>query len=147
MKKDIIKKILILLCLIFVFLMLQERTLYIEGKSSLNEQLEVVRPYLEATLDPTTPKSLDVGIASYYDYTLKSGWSSKGSMVCASRDYPRGSYLRVYYQDRFVVCKVTDYGPDKKIHPDRIIDLSSSAFAVLAPTKLGVIPVRVERIQ
>jgi len=147
MKKDIIKKILILLCLIFVFLMLQERTLYIEGKDSLNEQLEVVRPYLEATLDPTTPKSLDAGIASYYDYTLKSGWSSKGHIVCASRDYPRGSYLRVYYQDRFVVCKVTDYGPDEEIHPDRIIDLSSSAFAVLAPTKLGVIPVRVERIQ
>ena len=130
-------------------LMFQERTLHIEGKSSLDGQLGVARPYLEATSIPITPKFIqsDEGIASYYDYTLKSGWSSIGHMVCASRDHPRRSYLRVYYQDRFVVCKVTDYGPDKKIHPDRIIDLSSSAFAVLTPLSNGVIPVRVEKIQ
>jgi len=136
MKKYLIVGGLILILAIIILLSF-EHTIYIEGKD-----IEVKQPEVQ---DPV--KEMDSGIASYYDYTLKSGWSSVGHLVCASRDYPRKSYLRVYYKDRFVVCKVTDYGPDKKIHPDRIIDLSSSAFSVLASTKLGVIPVRVERIQ
>lgn len=84
------------------------------------------------------------GKASYYDYVLKSGWSSKGSDVCAVRDWPRGTYLEVTSGSKTVICKVTDYGPSKAIHPDRIIDLSSHAFQQLSPLSRGVIPVTVK---
>lgn len=88
-----------------------------------------------------------IGQASWYDYQLASGWSSVGHKVCASRDFPKYTYLLVtelehYYQ---TVCYVTDYGPDDSVHPDRIIDLSSTAFVELAPIELGTIMVRVQK--
>jgi len=88
------------------------------------------------------------GVASYYDYILPSGWSSKGHFVCATRDFIRYSYVKVINIDtgQEVICKVTDYGPDESIHPDRIIDLSSTAFKTLAPLKLGVINVKVKQL-
>ena len=88
------------------------------------------------------------GVASYYDYVLPSGWSSKGHFVCATRDFIRHSYVKVINIDtgQEVICKVTDYGPDESIHPDRIIDLSSTAFKTLAPLKLGVINVKVKQL-
>ena len=88
------------------------------------------------------------GVASYYDYVLPSGWSSKGHFVCATRDFIRYSYVKVTNIDtgQEVICKVTDYGPDESIHPDRIIDLSSTAFKTLAPLKLGVINVKVKQL-
>lgn len=88
------------------------------------------------------------GVASYYDYILDNGWSSKGHFVCATRDFERYSYVKVTNIDtgQEVICKVTDYGPDESIHPDRIIDLSSTAFKTLAPLKLGLVDVRVEQL-
>jgi hypothetical protein len=101
--------------------------------------------------EPVTPAPTRVphdGVASYYDYVLKSGWSSVGHHVCASRMYKRGTRLVVtelesgeYFQ---TYCLVTDYGPDAAIHPDRIIDLSSTSFNDLAPLKMGTIKVRVQ---
>lgn len=88
------------------------------------------------------------GDASWYDYTLPSGWSSVGHKVCAARDYPRGAVLRVYSPGRGSVdCQVTDYGPDAKVHPERIVDLSSTAFAKLSPLSKGVIKIQVWRIK
>lgn len=85
------------------------------------------------------------GKASYYDYVLKSGWSSKGHLVCASRDYKRGTTLIVKNLENGLKtsCLVTDYGPNAKIHPDRIIDLSSRAFGDIAQLKQGIINVYV----
>ena len=81
------------------------------------------------------------GVASYYDYILDSGWSSVDHYVCATRDFPRYSYVKVTDLDtgKSVVCKVTDFGPDKSIHSDRVVDLSSTAFAELRPLKYGLI--------
>lgn len=86
-----------------------------------------------------------LGKASYYDYILKDGWSSKGHNVCANRDYPRGTTLIVKNLEngKTVQCLITDFGPDKAIHPDRIIDLSSYAFSQIADIDRGIIPVQV----
>lgn len=89
------------------------------------------------------------GKASFYDYILKSGWSSKGHYVCAMRDYPRGTYVRVtnLQNGKVTECKVTDYGPDARVHPDRIIDLSSTAFAAIGSTRSGILSVEVAKIK
>lgn len=81
------------------------------------------------------------GVASYYDYVLDTGWSSVGHYVCATRDFERYSYVTVTDLDtgKSVNCKVTDYGPDEAIHPDRVVDLSSTAFIALKSSELGVI--------
>lgn len=86
------------------------------------------------------------GIASYYDYVLKGGWSSKGHYVAASRDYPRGSKVLVtnMTNGKSVVVTITDSGPNKKIFPERIIDLSSTAFSAISNLTLGIIKVNVE---
>ena len=89
------------------------------------------------------------GKASFYDYYLeKHDWSSKGHFVCATRDFERYSYVEVTnLANGFMVkCYVTDYGPDESIHPDRVIDLSSTAFKTLAPLDLGVINVKVKQL-
>src|SRR3990167_214892 len=83
------------------------------------------------------------GIASYYDYILPSGWSSIGHNVAATRDWPRYSYLEVINAKTktSVVVKTIDFGPDASVFPERIIDLSSHAFATIAPLHRGVISV------
>lgn len=85
------------------------------------------------------------GMASWYDYELDNGWSSVGHYVCASRDFPRKTKLLVtdLSTGKSVNCTVTDYIE----HPDRIIDLSSTAFEALKPLKYGLIQeVRVEAL-
>jgi len=81
------------------------------------------------------------GVASYYDYVLESGWSSVGHYVCATRDFERYSKVLVTNLDngKFVVARVTDYGPDASIFPERIVDLSSTAFRAIGNTKLGIL--------
>lgn len=81
------------------------------------------------------------GVASFYDYELDSGWSSKGHRVCAMRDVPRGTMVKVtdLSTGRSTKCLTTDYGPEKEIFPDRVIDLSSTAFSDIKPLKYGII--------
>lgn len=90
-------------------------------------------------------ESVSSGKASYYDYVLASGWSSKGHRVAASRDFKRGTMLRVTNKanGKSVDVLVTDFGPEAAKHPDRIIDLSSFAFSQLAPLSLGILDVTV----
>jgi len=93
-----------------------------------------------------SPIKSQFGVASYYDYILDSGWSSLGHRVCATRDWERYSYIKVTNIDNglSVVCKVTDYGPDESIFPERIVDLSSFAFSQIAELKLGIINIKIE---
>lgn len=106
------------------------------------ENFLVVQEFGSPSEDEFTPKT---GKASYYDYVLKSGWSSKGHLVCAVRDWPRGVTLEVtnLANGKKTTCKVTDYGPEFARHPDRIIDLSSHAFSQIADLKRGVVEVSV----
>ncbi|MBI4435350.1 hypothetical protein HY630_01640 [Candidatus Uhrbacteria bacterium] len=84
----------------------------------------------------------EVGEASWYAY--------KGCDCAASPDYPKGSYLVVTSlenPEKTVTVRINDYGPDRSVHPDRIIDLDKVAFAKLASPGLGLINVRVKLLQ
>ena len=70
-------------------------------------------------------------------------------LMAASTDFPFGTKLKVtaVNSGKEVIVTVKDYGPDKSVHPDRVLDLGKEAFKVLAPTGAGVIRVRVEPYQ
>jgi len=77
------------------------------------------------------------GKASWYAY--------KGGDFAAYPDFPKGSRLRVKNQDngKFVDVTVNDWGPDRKLHPDRAIDLDKKAFAKIANLSEGVVNVEI----
>lgn len=69
------------------------------------------------------------------------GLPAPDSLTCASRTYPRGSYLHVtnLYNGRTVICRVNDYGPEA--WTGRIIDLSRGSFRAVEALSRGTIPV------
>ena len=78
--------------------------------------------------------------ASWYDYSLPGApVYSKTHATAASRDYPRGTYLKVTRDQNSVIVRVNDYVENPKV----AIDLSSYAFKQLAPLSRGVIMVRI----
>lgn len=84
----------------------------------------------------------EVGEASWYAY--------KGCDCAASPDYPKGTYLvvtRVNDPSASVTVVVNDYGPDRNVHPDRIIDLDLVAFEKLVPRTWGLVDVTVQLLQ
>ncbi|PJE76663.1 hypothetical protein COV05_03215 [Candidatus Uhrbacteria bacterium CG10_big_fil_rev_8_21_14_0_10_48_16] len=84
----------------------------------------------------------EVGEASWYAY--------RACDCAASPDYPKGTYLVVTSMEdpeKSVTVVVNDYGPDRAIHPDRIIDLDKVAFEKLASLGLGLINVHVKLLQ
>jgi D-alanyl-D-alanine carboxypeptidase len=83
-------------------------------------------------------ETLTNGKASWYAY--------KPGNFAASPDYPKGSILRVHNKenDKFVDIEVNDYGPDRSLFPDRVIDLEKNAFSALASLGAGTIDVLIE---
>ncbi|MFH0856649.1 MAG: RlpA-like double-psi beta-barrel domain-containing protein [bacterium] len=83
---------------------------------------------------------LSVGEASWYKY--------KGCNCVASPDYSKGTKLKVtnLYNDKSVIVEVNDYGPERDIFPDRVIDLDLEAFTKIAKKGAGVINVKVEPV-
>ncbi len=84
---------------------------------------------------------MSAGKASWYAY--------KECNCAASPDYPKGTFLVVsaVNSDKTVTVEVNDYGPDRSVHPDRVIDLDAVAFAELAPLGAGIIDVVVRLLQ
>jgi len=84
---------------------------------------------------------LSVGSASWYKY--------KNGLFAASPDFAKGSVLRVYNlsNNKFVDVTINDYGPDRKIHPDRVIDLDYEAFKKIASPSAGLIKVKIEPLK
>lgn len=81
------------------------------------------------------------GMASWYAY--------KRCLCAASPDVPKGTLLKVSRQDDpsvSVIVKVNDFGPDRKRHPERVIDLDKVAFAKIGNPRGGVLAVTVERV-
>ncbi|MFA4845163.1 MAG: septal ring lytic transglycosylase RlpA family protein [Patescibacteria group bacterium] len=117
-----------------------------ELPSSDNPETQSVRalihlPYARLAIfeDSEIP---EVGEASWYGY--------KGCDCAASPDYAKGSSLLVTRLDdptKFVMVIVNDYGPDRAVHPGRIIDLDKVAFAKLVSLGAGLIDVRVTLVQ
>ena len=97
----------------------------------------------------------EAATASWYDYKIGAdglgrpcangtGCWTETRAVAASREYPRGSWVRVANKEngRTVVVQITDWIE----HPERDIDLSSHAFSEIAALKQGVIKVTIEPI-
>ena len=79
------------------------------------------------------------GIASWYAY--------KNCDCAASPDYPKGTKLLVTSledETKQVVVTVNDFGPERDIFPERIIDLDVVAFEKLMSKGMGLVAVRVE---
>lgn len=97
---------------------------------------------------PTRQKELLVTILS--DGIMEKGKASwyayKGGMFAASPDYPKGTKLKVtnLVNNKSVIVEINDYGPDRSIHPDRVIDLDKVAFARIASLRLGLAEVVVD---
>jgi len=81
------------------------------------------------------------GVASWYKY--------KGCNCAASPDYPKGTKLKVTNTDngKSIVVKVNDWGPDRSVFPNRVIDLDAVAFKKIAPKSAGLCKVKVELYQ
>tara|TARA_R100000808_G_scaffold10228_1_gene27333 strand:- start:943 stop:1284 length:342 start_codon:yes stop_codon:yes gene_type:complete len=65
-------------------------------------------------------------------------------LTAAMWDVPFGTRFRVHYKNKFVVVRINDRGPAKRLK--RGIDLSKEAFSRLAPTSKGLINVRLEKL-
>lgn len=82
--------------------------------------------------------------SSWYDYSLNINWENvvwtRTHDVCALRIYERYKKYKVCTDEKCIVCKQTDYGPQRQ---DRVIDLSSHAFKQLAPLSKWVARVKV----
>ena len=100
----------------------------------------VTRPY--ATPPPTVTVT-----ASWYGDECAGNLTASGEpfeprdMTCAMWDVPFGTRVRVQLGPRFVVVRVNDRGPAKRLK--RGIDLSRAAFAKLADTDAGLIKVKI----
>jgi rare lipoprotein A (peptidoglycan hydrolase) len=91
---------------------------------------------------PPTPQSpngpaAESGRGSWYAL----GLPQPDALTCASRTFPRGTYLLVkdLYNNHTMVCLVNDYGPE--IWTGRIIDLSRGSFTQIDSLGRGTIPV------
>ena len=76
---------------------------------------------------------IQIGDASWYGY--------KGCLCAASPDYPKGSKLKVKDLDtqKEIIITVNDYGPDRSIFPERVIDLDKVAFMELGRLSWGIL--------
>ncbi len=98
------------------------------------------------------------GIASWYGETHRGRVMANGEKfdpdlcTAASWFYPLGTRVAVSLDNpdrplRSLIVTVTDRGPAQKwVNRGRIIDLSKAAFAKLAPTHQGLIPVTVKEL-
>ena len=93
--------------------------------------VELSRPY--AKLVVLDYDSMVYGKASWYAY--------KDCMCAASPDYPKGTELLVVNLNKNEAIKVTvnDWGPERDIFPDRVIDLDVVAFTKFASKGTGVL--------
>ncbi len=83
------------------------------------------------------------GQASWYALGLR----APDALTCASRQFPRGSYLEVtdLRNGKKVTCLVNDYGPTAGTN--RIIDLSRGSYSQLEGLGSGTLPAEVRVTQ
>lgn len=109
------------------------------ARVALNAKLRLVHIPKEQTQED--PGYMTEGYASWYAY--------KNCNCAASPDFPKGSYVkvtRVSDPSKSVIVRINDYGPERDIFPDRVIDLDKVAFQQIAPLGAGVSYVIVEPV-
>ena len=95
----------------------------------------------------SVPPTVITGVATRYDYDLEWQARSKSHNTCALRITDRYGTYRVTNLDngKSVDCFQNDYGP--KEYTNKIIDLSSHAFAQIGSLKAWVANVSIYRIK
>jgi len=89
-----------------------------------------------------------VTTASWYGEKYRGKATASGEafnpdeLTAAMWDVPFGTKFRVHYGKKFVVVRINDRGPAKRLK--RGIDLSKAAFKKLSPLGKGLIEVRLE---
>lgn len=75
------------------------------------------------------------GEGSYYSYRIGS-FNSANADVCAVREQKAKRHFKITILNldnlKTASCTVTDYGPNAKIHPDRVVDMSPKVFRKLS---------------
>lgn len=130
------------------------------------ENIQTIPPGVttsETKAEIIKPKEIITGVASWYDYEYPkdSGvWITTKNLVAASRDYPRGTKVRVcniqaeeaskgdqleqITQPACVEVTITDFGPQKET--GRVIDMGSLAFSKICAKHWGLCEVSIEKI-
>lgn len=119
---------------------LNKPTVQVSIQRSGEHGVEIKAPVqLAATPTPqsiTGPPAM-TGRGSWYAL----GLPQPDALTCASRTYPRGSFIHVTNtrNKRTVICRVNDYGPEA--WTNRIIDLSRGSFRQIENLSAGTVPV------
>lgn len=131
---------------------LKEETYSIRSEQANKEQI-----LEEKILNPPKPKIIARGtkiVPTGFQELGQASWCKPYSgwgYVAAHPIIKRGSRMLVtnLENSRQVVVKIVDWGPDRSVFPERVIDLSPEAFVKLGvPLVMGVIKkVKVEEIQ
>jgi len=102
--------------------------------------LEVFENLIESEYDAPSYTYLGEGTASWYPF-------HPTMLSAASRDVPRGTWVRVTNTDngKSVIVQVNDYGP--KAYTKRVIDLNTPAFDEIADLSRGLIHVTYELVE
>ena len=92
---------------------------------------------------PTPTPNLNAEVLTGRGSWYALGLPEPDAITCASRIFPRGSYLQVtnMRNGKVVVCRVNDYGPEA--WTGRIIDLSRGSFSEVDSLGTGTIPVQI----
>ncbi len=108
-----------------------------DGTGGIKIQAPVLAP--APTPEPADGPVVQSGRGSWYAL----GLPEPDALTCASRTFPRGTYLDVtdLDNDNHVVCLVNDYGP--AVWTGRVIDLSRGSFRVVDSLGVGTIPVQI----
>ncbi len=123
---------------------------FLDGNSNLWRELPSKENFQRRSVETNLHFSfarLAVLYNSDIDLAGEASWYAfKGGNFAASPDFPRGSVIRVHNSDnnKFVDVVINDYGPDRSIYPNRIIDLDKVAFEKIAPAGSGIINIRLE---
>ena len=101
--------------------------------------VELQAPAAAPTPQTASGGSAQSGRASWYAF----GLPAPDALTCASRTFPRGTYLEVkdLYNNRTMVCLVNDYGPEA--WTGRILDLSRGSFSQVDSLCRGTIPIEI----
>ena len=119
----------------------------IEAKTKHQVKVAKLEPLAVDSIDSTNEvkDSLNLekrsGIASWYTYC--------GGLFAASTRFKKGSVLRVINpaNNKYVDVTVNDYGPNKRKHPNRIIDLDMFAFKKIAALDSGLIKIIIQPLK
>ncbi len=126
--------------------------LEVSSRDALNQTISFQLPEKHSVMFALFNESRLTGLASWYVHP-----KYRGELIAASRDFGREAELTVRNSEngREVTVTVKDYGPKicrnwtdeelEKMGPcqERILDLSKTAFEVLAPSWQGMIEVDV----